>query len=331
MILHLAVAFLLLFVSGCATSSTAPTVTSDTQPVSATVLSTTSLAALTTTVLTGTSTTVATTTATAAVPTTSTLPPCSATGHGPPEHIDVLDNEQIWIATFDGKTLSDERLVAEGASVPDGLMIDGVLHLWWVQAADHTIHHGTLEDGRFTDLGSIVVNGKIFAGMVDPDVVLLASGSIGLSVLDGFLRHGPPGPICYLLSADGQHFSTHRGLLALPDRFDPSLVILDDQWWLAVGLAMEETPTTEIYLGSADGDFSWQATVDGAVPDLSYFEGQFRLLTCTPNGMRHYTSTDGVTWQSLDNVQLLGCDPSTVAGTNLLVYKKSAGMEPPLN
>ena len=80
--------------------------------------------------------------------------------------------------------------------------------------------------------------------MVDPDLVELEDGTLGLTVLDGFDRPGSPGPICHLRSTDGQEFFTHSTMLDLEERFDPSVVVVQDRWWLAVGIPADEDSVT---------------------------------------------------------------------------------------
>ena len=215
--------------------------------------------------------------------------------------------------------------------MPDGLMIEDTIHIWWVAAEDHVIHHGTLEEDVFTDHGPITVDGEIFSGMVDPDAVLINDSTIGLIVLDGFIRQGPPGPICYLTSNDGQNFSAQYALLDMEDRFDPSVVIIEDTWWLAVGILSEEDPTSEVFRKEPGGVFELVATVTGGVPDLSYQEGMFRLLTCSLDGMRHQVSFDGILWEQLENIRTPGCDPSTITGSDYFLFKMQEGTLPPLD
>ena len=265
-------------------------------------------------------------------PTTSTpLGQCSEDGHGPPEYAEPLSSHQIWIGQLNGTRISDSQLLVEHASVPDGLMFEDTIHIWWVAAEDHVIHHGTLEEDVFTDHGPITVDGEIFSGMVDPDAVLINDSTIGLIVLDGFLRQGPPGPICYLTSNDGQNFSAQYALLDMEDRFDPSVVIIEDTWWLAVGILSEEDPTSEVFRKEPGGVFEWVATVTGGVPDLSYEEGMFRLLTCSLDGMRHQVSFDGILWEQLENIRTPGCDPSTITGSDYFLFKMQEGTLPPLD
>ena len=244
----------------------------------------------------------------------------------------MLDNHELWFGSLIGSSLDEGYKLLSGGSVPDGLFLKGEVHLWWVSSTDHTIHHGIIEEGALVDLGPISVDGEVFSGMVDPDLVELEDGSVGLTVLDGFDRPGSPGPICHLRSTDGQDFFTHSTMLDIEERFDPSVVIVQDRWWLAVGIPSEEDSLTEIYSGLEGGDFTFEGQVDGAVPDIAYFDGQFHLLTCSPSGMLSYSSSDGKDWSLVDTIQFLGCDPSRIKGTDFFVYKREqgGGMMPPL-
>jgi len=281
-----------------------------------------------------TSTSVPTTTVTPTTLASTTSPPyeeCSQVGHGPPEYAEPLSSHEVWIGRLEESKIADSEILIEQASVPDGLMIEEVIHIWWVAAGDHVIHHGTLTEDLFTDHGPITVNGEVFSGMVDPDAVLIDESTIGLIVLDGFLKNGPPGPICYLTSDDGQNFLTQYALLDVEDRFDPSVVIIDETWWLVVGVLSEEDPSSEVFRKEPDGIFELVANVKGGVPDLSYDNEMFRLLTCSLDGMRHHVSSDGVTWEQLENIRTPGCDPSTVTGSDYFLFKMQEGTLPPLD
>mgnify|MGYP001276473462 FL=1 len=295
--------------------------TSTTEPS----LSSTSTPSQVSTTVTSPPTTLATTT------TTAPLAKCSEDGHGLPEYADPLSSHQIWIGQLEDIRIADSELLIEQASVADGLMIGDTIHIWWVAAEDHVIHHGTLEEDVFTDHGPITVDGEVFSGMVDPDVVLIDDSTIGLIVLDGFLRQGPPGPICYLTSNDGQNFSSQYALLDMEDRFDPSVVIIEETWWLAVGILSEENPKSEIFRKEPGGTFELITAVTGGVPDLSYQDGMFRLLTCSLDGMRHQVSSDGMIWEQLENIRTPGCDPSTITGSDYFLFKMQEGTLPPLD
>jgi hypothetical protein len=267
-------------------------------------------------------------TTTAPPPTTArTHPGCAADGHEPPHLVEMLASHETWISVLDDDRITDERLLVTGASVPDGLWWQSVVHIWWVNASDHTVHHGTVDNlsGELIDLGPIVVDGEVFSGMVDPDAVLIDADTVGLTVLDGFMRRGDPGPICHLRSTDGQEFTTHSTLLDVTDRFDPSVAIVDGEWWLALGV-LGESPSTEVHVGTPEDGFTMVVEVDGAVPDLSYEEGDFRLLTCNLGELSRYESIDGREWKYTGSIRSTGCDPSTIVGTaGLFLFKR----EPP--
>ena len=260
---------------------------------------------------------------------------CTSSGHGELRREEMLESHELWLGTLVGSSLDEGYKLLAGGSVPDGLIFNGDIHLWWVSASDHTIHHGIVDDsGELEDLGPISVDGEIFSGMVDPDVIQLDDGSLGLTVLDGFDRSGPPGPICHLRSSDGQNFITENTMLDKEDRFDPSLVIVNGQWWLAVGIPSEEDSLTEIYKGFDGQNFVYVATVEGAVPDISYFDSAFRLLTCSKSGMRSYSSSNGEDWGLDTIIPFRGCDPSRITGSNFFAYKVESGggneMPPPV-
>ena len=323
---YLLLAILLAY--GCSNSTVESTQEDVSQPSTSTTepsLSSTSTLIANSTTTTFTPTTLAPTT------TTAPLAECSEDGHGPPEYAEPLSSHEIWIGQLEDTRIANSELLVEQASVADGLMIGDTIHIWWVAAEDHVIHHGTLEEDEFTDHGPITVDGEVFSGMVDPDAVLIEGSTIGLIVLDGFLRQGPPGPICYLISNDGQNFSSQYALLDMEDRFDPSVVIIEDTWWLAVGILSEENPTSEVFRKEPGGVFELVVTVTGGVPDLSYQDGMFRLLTCSLDGMRHQVSSDGILWEQLENIRTPGCDPSTITGSDYFLFKMQEGTLPPLD
>ena len=259
---------------------------------------------------------------------------CASSGHSEPRREEMLEGHELWLGRLTGSLLEEGYKLLEGGSVPDGLIIDGKVHLWWVSAADHTIHHGVVDDDQLEDLGPVSIDGEIFSGMVDPDIVQFDDGSIGLTVLDGFDRSGPPGPICHLRSTDGQNFVTYGSILEKEDRFDPSLVVFEDQWWLAVGIPSEEDSVTEIYSGIDGKNFTYQSQVEGAVPDLSHFDGKFQLLTCSKSGMRSYSSSNGRDWNLDQVIPFRGCDPARITGSDFFAYKIEHGggneMPPPI-
>jgi len=260
---------------------------------------------------------------------------CTSSGHGEPRREEMLESHELWLGTLIDSSLNEGYKLLAGGSVPDGLIFNSNIHLWWVSASDHTIHHGIVDDGgELEDLGPISIDGEIFSGMVDPDVIQLDDGSLGLTVLDGFDRSGPPGPICHLRSVDGQNFITENTMLDKEDRFDPSVVIARGEWWLAVGIPSEEDSLTEIYKGFDGENFVYVATVEGAVPDISYFDSAFRLLTCTKSGMRSYSSSNGEDWGLDTIIPFRGCDPSRITGSDFFAYKIESGggnqMPPPV-
>ena len=259
---------------------------------------------------------------------------CTSIGHGEPRREEMLEGHELWLGRLTDLSLEEGYKLLTGGSVPDGLILNGKIHLWWVSAADHTIHRGVVDGSELQDFGPIIIDGEIFSGMVDPDIVQFEDGSLGLTVLDGFDRPGPPGPICHLRSIDGQNFTTDSTLLDIEERFDPSLVIVQDQWWLAVGIPSQDDSVTEIYSGSGGINFTYQSEVEGAVPDLSYFDGKFQLLTCSKSGMRSYSSSNGKDWNLDKIIPFQGCDPSRITGSDFFAYKIESGagreMEPPL-
>ena len=101
-----------------------------------------------------------------------------------------------------------------------------------------------------------------------------------------------------------------------------------------MGVPSNEDSVTEIYSGSGGYNFTYQSEVEGAVPDLSYFDEKFQLLTCSTSGMRSYSSSNGEDWNLDQIIPFQGCDPSRITGSDFFAYKIESGagreMEPPL-
>ena len=104
-------------------------------------------------------------------------------------------------------------------------------------AADHTIHRRVVDDDNLEDLDPISIDGEIFSGMVDPDIVQF--DDIGLTVLMVLIAQGHWRPN-NTLGQPMDRISCHGSILEKEDRFDPSLVA-EDQWWLAVGIPLKRT------------------------------------------------------------------------------------------
>ena len=118
---------------------------------------------------------------------------CTSVGHGEPRREEMLEGHELWLGKLTNSTLEEGSKLLTGGSVPDGLIINEKIHLWWVSAADHIIHRGVVDGSELQDFGPITIDGEIFSGMVDPDIVQFENGSLGLTVLDGFDRSGPRG------------------------------------------------------------------------------------------------------------------------------------------
>ena len=150
-----------LVVSGCSGSS-------DTATPATTVASVTTQAPATTTAAPTTTSAAPITTTTA--PSTSTVasrpvvPGCTDIVRRTPAFEDGISDHELWIGRLVADQITDQQMLGVGWSVGDGLMIDGVVNIWAMNAADHVLHHATFVDDEFTDLGPISVNGAVFQG-----------------------------------------------------------------------------------------------------------------------------------------------------------------------
>ena len=107
-------------------------------------------------------------TTTAAAPSTSTVasrpvvPGCTDIVRRTPAFEDGISDHELWIGRLVADQITDQQMLGVGWSVGDGLMIDGVVNIWAMNAADHVLHRATFADDEFTDLGPISVNGAVF-------------------------------------------------------------------------------------------------------------------------------------------------------------------------
>ena len=248
--------------------------------------------------------------------------------HGPYYH-------QVVVArTSDGTTLTEAHQVLDHASVPDGVRrADGSVLIYYVNGAAGSVWVARLEGDSARALGAISINGvEAPAGVVDPDALLLADGTVRLSYLSGF---GPPGPsaeraICIADSQDGVTFTARGAALSLTTGemiTDPSIVRLSDGTWLmAVSLGQQA-----IIARSSDGlTFSRETTLSfGGVPELSRGEGGgVRLYVCAQGIVSYHSPDAGRTWSREGvvvgpgfNGHPIVCDPSLVGGAGLFVFK----------
>jgi hypothetical protein len=248
-------------------------------------------------------------------------PGCSDIARRPPGFEEAISDHELWIGRVVDNEIVDQQLLGTGYSVSDGLMIDGVAHIWAMAASDHVLHHAVFEGGEFTDLGPITIDGDVFQGYIDPDVLRLPDGGIGLILTNGTLRVA--GPICLLRSLDGQNFETVQVLLDEHGVQDPTVVITET-WILAV--AVVGTPDTQVYIGSPKVGFTPTEAVAGRDPDLVVeADGSVRLTVCEGGMLKVHLSGDGVSWRPVESIWSQTCGPASITGSDWILHLPKPG------
>ena len=222
--------------------------------------------------------------------------------------------------------ITDQQMLGVGWSVGDGLMIDGVVNIWAMNASDHVLHHATFADGEFTDLGPISVNGAVFQGFIDPDVFRLPDGDIGLVAVNGMRVEGTPrqpGPICLMRSDDGQNFEIAQVLLDVPGVQDPA-VIVGDEWVLAVKIHGQNV--IQLLVGTPEDGFETTASVPGGDPDLVVeSDGSIRLTVCGDGMLKTHISSEGRSWEPSDPIRSQTCGPASISGSDWMLHLPKPG------
>ena len=248
-------------------------------------------------------------------------PGCSDIPRRQPSFEAGIAKHELWIGRVAGDVIIDQKMLGQGFSVADGLMIDGKPHLWMMAASDHVLHHAIIDRGNFIDLGPISIDGDIFQGVIDPDIFLLPDGSFGLVAVNGTNRKA--GPICLFKSYDGQNFETIRIVLDEIGVQDPSVVILDD-WVMAVKTVDKQE--IRVLIGNPDKGFIEMHTLEGGDPDLTISkEGTLKLTVCSEGMLIVYSSTTGNSWEFHKRIRSQTCGPATISGSNLILHLPKPG------
>lgn len=231
-------------------------------------------------------------------------------------------------------------ILAEHASVPDSVMKDGEIFLYFVDVSRDGISEqtGIL---RSTDNGqtwgtktNAIIQGLGEKVVVDPTPVLLEDGRIRLYYLDFKTASGPEAigtgrtnRIYSAISQDGINFVQEEGVrFEYEGIFDPTVIQVDNSWFMYVGSA---DGNKVLLATSADGfDFTYDSIVHtgGAIPDIIYANDTYFLFT---GGIDIASSTDGKNFVNLSNhfqskFNTLTADASVLAlddGTYILFYK----------
>lgn len=268
-------------------------------------------------------------------------PTCQA---GDPTHTSPLIDHQVFFGIAENGVIdrNQSQLIIDSASVPDGVVgPDGKLWVYYVNGTPGA--HGIFasvqqDDGTWSVVDCIQLDGVFNGNAVDPDIIRLADGRYRLFYFEGhFVDKPPPGtspetlhPIYSAISEDGLHFEVEGLVFEYPAITDPTVVQLPDQSWLMAAAYIDQV----VIASSPDGQQYTMLTIidDRSIPELSLDEEGAVLMW----GQKQWRSLDnGHTWQTT-SVPSLNPDPSLVhLEDDLLVffYKDFApgSLNPPNN
>jgi len=254
-------------------------------------------------------------------------------------------HDRVSFAT--GATLTDwtdsEKILAEHASVPDVLVKDATLYVYFVDVSQNGKPEqiGLL---RSVDYGQTWEE-KVFATIqglgdkvaVDPAPMLLEDGRIRLYYFDigSTKTQGTENNTIYsAISSDGINFTQETGFrFRKADIFDPDVVKIGDTWRMYVGTGNQQVLTAI----SQDGlTFTYEGVAlnGGAIPNVVYENGTYYLFT---GGIEISTSSDGETFTETGKRFDSGGptnDPGVAKlsdGTYFMVYKTDDGTKKPQN
>lgn len=249
-------------------------------------------------------------------------------------------NDKISYATStDLVNWTDQKtILAEHASVPDVLLKDSTLYVYFVDVSYDGVKEqiGLLKS---TDQGKtwgekqiINIKGLGNKAAVDPTPILLDDGRLRLYYLDLNATRTADrsqalenNTIYSAISTDGTNFTEESAVFKYKGIFDPSVVKVADVWHLYVGTDDQKVLSAT----SSDGtkfEYEGVAVTGGAIPDV-YFDGtKYWLFT---GNMEIYTSLDGKTFTKTGNrfdAGKLTADPGVAKladNSYLMVYKTS--------
>jgi hypothetical protein len=238
-----------------------------------------------------------------------------------------------------------EIILAEHASVPDVLLKDGVLYVYFVDVSTDGIPEQTglvksYDYGETWEKKEIItIEGVGDRVAVDPAPFLLEDGSIRLYYFDisKTKTEGLENNSMYsAISKDGVNFTQEDGIrFKYPGIFDPCVIKTGDTWRMYVGTDDGKVLSTI----SEDGlEFTYEGVAlnDGTIPNVIYENDTYYLFT---GGIDISTSEDGKTFtktSSRFDAGKLTADPGVVKlGPNnyFMVYKtkEMQQQEPPTN
>lgn len=234
------------------------------------------------------------------------------------------------------------EIIAEHASVPDVILKDGTLYVYFVDTSTDGLPEQIAliksnDNGKtWSKRERVSIKGDGIAGLVpvDPDPLLLSDGRIRLYYFDIAASRGPGSEdnkkhsIYSAISSDGINFSQEGGVRFEEENiFDPDVLKVDDTWRLYVGNPEGQKVISAI---SSDGlNFTREGVAyeGSSVPNAIYENGKYYLYTA---GIQIATSGDGKKYTKTSSMFSTGsgitADPGVVKlGTNnyIMVYKTS--------
>lgn len=225
------------------------------------------------------------------------------------------------------------KVLAEHASVPDVILKEGTLYVYFVDVATDGIAEQlglikSSDSGKtWSDKQIVSIKGLGDKVAVDPNPYLLEDGQIRLYYFDisKTKTEGLQNNTIYsAISNDGLNFTQEAGKrFTYPAIFDPSVIKVDGVWRMYVGTDDQKVLSAT----STDGmTFSYEgiALSSGAIPKVVYEDGTYYLFT---GGIEISTSKDGKTFTKTTNrfdSGKLTADPGVVKlgdGSYFMVYK----------
>jgi hypothetical protein len=233
------------------------------------------------------------------------------------------------------------KVIMEHASVPDIMLKDGMLYMYFVDVTtdgkpEQIGLMKSSDNGKtWTEREFVSIKGKNVAKIipVDPDPVLLADGRIRLYYYDisgrPTVESKTKNKIYSAVSSDGVNFTQEEGVrFEDVSIFDPDVIKVGDTWRLYVGSPAGQTVISAI---SSDGlNFIKEGVAyeGSAVPNAIFENNTYYLYTA---GIQIATSTDGKTYaKSSSNFKSTTgttADPGVVKlgdKSYLMVYKTSS-------
>lgn len=233
-------------------------------------------------------------------------------------------------------------ILADHASVPAGVIKDGVIYVYFVDVTTEGLPEQlgmvkSEDQGKtWSQQKTITIEGIGDRATADPDPVLLADGRIRLFYFDineARINAGetqePPAKIYSAISDDGINFTQEDGVRfqRATGIYDPDVELFGGTWYLYGGV---EDGQSVIYATSDDGLTFTETGVaysGGGVPDVYYENGTYYLFTAgidiaTGTTPTSFTRT-GTHFQDQDS-EGATADPSVIKlddGSYLLLYK----------